>query len=89
MKDSTKLFLTVLVLLVGSSVWFSSCNNVTNLDPDLADDFTNVGIDPDELLERFIVKNAIVKKGTLHASENSPTLRTNRFKGYCDSLLYI
>ena len=89
MKDSTKLFVTVLVFLIGSSVWFSACNNETNMDPDLPDDPTNVGIDPDELLERFIVKNATVKSGTLSVPENVPNLKREYHFHYEDSLFFV
>lgn len=89
MKNLKKSFLIILVLLLGSSVWFSACNNETNMDPDIPDDPTEVKIDPDELLERFIVKNATVKSGTLSVPENVPNLKREYHFHYEDSLLFV
>lgn len=66
-KTSTAI---IFFLLIGSAFWFNSCKDNTEMDPDLSDDSTEVGIDPDELLERFVVKNASVINGTLQVPEN-------------------
>jgi hypothetical protein len=65
-----KSFAIILFLFIGGSIWFTSCSDETDMDPDLPDDPINEKVDPDQLLDRFVIKNASKIDGTLQVPEN-------------------